>query len=81
MTVGDPASDLWLFTQHYPELVTRLTQLKNLSFVRSVVSEQLAAVKFEFEESDSWIQMFDQAWWQYAQTNEKDDIWYLPAQP
>ncbi|MEX3929950.1 PD-(D/E)XK nuclease family protein [Paraburkholderia sp. BR10936] len=78
VTVGDPASDLWLFTQHYPELVTRLTQLKNLSFVRSEVSERLAAVKFEFEESDSWIQMFDQAWWQYAQTNEKDDIWYWP---
>ncbi|WP_312892380.1 MULTISPECIES: PDDEXK-like family protein [Paraburkholderia] len=76
VTLGDPASDIWLFTQHYPELVTRLTHLKNLSFVRSDLAEELPGAKFEYEESDSWIQLFDRAWYSYTQADENDVLWW-----
>ncbi|SDI09835.1 hypothetical protein SAMN04487926_1124 [Paraburkholderia steynii] len=76
MSLGDPASDLWLFAQHYPELVKRLTHLRNLSFIRSDLAEALPGVKFEHEESDSWIQMFDQTWWQYTDADKNDTYWW-----
>ncbi|MEX3984127.1 PD-(D/E)XK nuclease family protein [Paraburkholderia sp. EG287A] len=76
VTLGDPASDIWLFAQHYPELVTRLTHLKNLSFVRSELGDALPGVTFEFEEGDAWIQMFDEAWYPYTQADEDDVYWW-----
>lgn len=76
VSLGNPASDLWLFAQHYPELIKRLTHLKNLSFIRSDLAEALPGVNFEHEESDSWIQMFDQSWWQYTLADENDTLWW-----
>lgn len=72
VTLGAPSSDIWLFAQHYPELVTRLTHLKNLAFLRSDLAEALPSVKFEYEEGDAWIQMFDKAWNSYMRPDEND---------
>ncbi|WP_230952520.1 PD-(D/E)XK nuclease family protein [Burkholderia cepacia] len=76
VTPGDPSSDIWLFTQHYPELVARLTHLKNLAFLRSDLAEELPSVKFEYEEGDAWIQIFDKAWYPYTHADENDVRWW-----
>ncbi|MBF3557427.1 PD-(D/E)XK nuclease family protein [Burkholderia pseudomallei] len=76
VTLGNPAGDIWLFTQHYPELVNRLTHLKNLAFVRSDLAEAMPSVKFEYEEGNAWIEMFDKAWYPYTHADENDVLWW-----
>lgn len=76
LTLGDPASDLWLFAQHYPELVTRLTRLKNLSFVKAEVEAAVPGAKFDHEVGDKWIRLFDKNWHQYTQAEEVDVYWW-----
>jgi len=76
LTLGEPASDIWLFTQHYPELVTRLTRLKNLSFVKADFQAAIPGSKFEYETSDNWVQIFDHAWYEYTQADENDVLWW-----
>jgi hypothetical protein len=76
LTLGDPDSDIWLFTQHHPELVTRLTRLKNLSFVKADLAVAVPGAKFEYETGDNWIQIFDADWYPYAQADEDDAVWW-----
>lgn len=73
---GDPDSDIWLFTQHHPELVTRLTRLKNLSFVKADMAVAVPGAKFEYETGDNWIQIFDADWYQYTQPDEDEAMWW-----
>lgn len=76
LTLGDPASDLWLFTQHYPELVRRLTRMKNLSFVKADLQAAIPGKRFVFETGANWIQIFDYGWNDYVQADENDVIWW-----
>jgi hypothetical protein len=76
LTLGDAASDLWLFTQHYPELVTRLTRMKSLSFISAEFQAAFPGVKFECEMSDLWVQIFDEAWYEYAQLDNEEGVWW-----
>jgi hypothetical protein len=76
LTLGEPASDIWLFAQHHPELVTRLTRLKNLSFVKAEFQAAISGSKFEFEMSDNWVQIFDHTWYAYTQPDEEDRVWW-----
>ncbi|MCX4176796.1 MULTISPECIES: PDDEXK-like family protein [Paraburkholderia] len=76
MTLGDPASDLWLFAHHHPELVDRLARLKSLSFVKAELEEALPAVRFEYETGDAWMRIFDDAWYEYTEPDENDAYWW-----
>ncbi|MFL9869541.1 PD-(D/E)XK nuclease family protein [Paraburkholderia fungorum] len=76
LTLGDPASDIWLFANHHPELVERLTRLKNMSFVTAEFEAATKGAKFEYETSDNWVQIFDETWCQYALTDENDVVWW-----
>ncbi|MBK3779841.1 PD-(D/E)XK nuclease family protein [Paraburkholderia aspalathi] len=77
LILGEPASDIWLFTQHYPELVTRLTRQKNLSFVKAEFQAAIPGSKFECELTNLWVQIFDEAWYEYTQP-DKDDVHWWP---
>ncbi|MBN3761223.1 PD-(D/E)XK nuclease family protein [Burkholderia sp. Ac-20365] len=76
LTLGDPASDMWIFAQHHPELVERLTRVKSLSFVKEELTAALPGAKPEYETGDNWIQIFDEDWYQYAQADEDELIWW-----
>jgi hypothetical protein len=76
LTLGEPGSDIWLFAQHYPELVTRLTHLKNLSFVKADFQAAIPGQNFRYEMSDNWVQIFDNAWYEYTQADENDLLWW-----
>ncbi|GAB7527370.1 PDDEXK-like family protein [Paraburkholderia sp. 2C] len=76
LTLGEPDSDLWLFAQHHSELVSRLTRLKSLSFVKADLAVALSGTKFEYETGDNWIQIFDADWYQYAQPDENEVYWW-----
>ncbi|MEM5372155.1 PD-(D/E)XK nuclease family protein [Paraburkholderia azotifigens] len=74
--LGDPASDLWLFAHHYPELVARLARHKPLSFVMAELKEVLPDVRFECQPGDTGIRIFDEAWYEYAEPDEDDGPWW-----
>ncbi|WP_254212175.1 hypothetical protein [Burkholderia multivorans] len=40
------------------------------------MAEALPSVKFEYEEGDAWIQMFDKAWNSYMHPDENDVLWW-----
>ena len=76
LILGEPASDIWLFTQHYPELVTRLTRQKNLSFIKAEFEATNPGARFAFEMTDLWVQLFDEAWDDFTQADENDNYWW-----
>lgn len=77
LAVGDPASDLWLFAQHHPELVQRLTRLKNLSFVGTEFRAAIPGAKFECAIGDMWAEILDESWYEYAETDDYYWPFYL----
>lgn len=76
LTLGEPESDIWLFAQHHPELVSRLTRLKNLSFVKADFEAAIPGAEFDAEMSDNWIQIFERSWLQYTEPDDDDMLWW-----
>ncbi|MGY6153715.1 PDDEXK-like family protein [Paraburkholderia graminis] len=76
LKLGEPDGDMWLFAQHHPELVSRLTRQKNLSFVKAELETAIPGAKFEYETGENWIQFFDADWYQYAKNDEDEGVWW-----
>ena len=76
LALNSAASHMWMFAQHHPELVSRLTRLKNLSFVKSEFERDFPSHNFDCEINNLSINIFDKAWLGYMQPDKSGTSWW-----
>lgn len=65
LTVGELEGELgekWIFAQHYPELVDRLSSKAKLSFIEKFIRSRTQNRSFDSEYGKRYISLFDKDW-------------------
>jgi hypothetical protein len=76
LALNSAASHMWVFAQHHPELVSRLTRLKNLAFLKSEFERDFPSHNFDCEINNLSINVFDKAWLGYMQSDKTGTTWW-----
>ncbi|MBN3748534.1 PD-(D/E)XK nuclease family protein [Burkholderia sp. Se-20373] len=80
LRLRDEQDQLWMFGQHYPELVKRVSRLRNLSFVQTDFDRLFAGqTTFTYTVKDTYIDIFDNSWERFCQEPDERNFIYWPV--
>ncbi|MCA7970732.1 PD-(D/E)XK nuclease family protein [Burkholderia sp. AU39826] len=71
-----PDNQMWLFAQHYPELIKKVGRLRRLSYLKAELAKEFPNEEFRFYANDNVIDIFNKQWDKFVEEDDKGITWW-----
>ncbi|MGC7403991.1 PD-(D/E)XK nuclease family protein [Pandoraea pneumonica] len=72
----NPDNQMWLFAQHYPELIKKVGRLRRLSYLKAELAKEFPSEEFRFYANDNLIDIFNKRWERFVNDNGSGKTWW-----